>query len=67
MSTQRLENPVLRDVRTRLIEHPIYAALGDQASLRTFMEHHVFAVWDFMCIVKSLQRDLTCVEVGRCR
>lgn len=43
--------------------HPIYGELKDSADLAVFMQHHAFAVWDFMNLVKALQRSLTCVSV----
>jgi Protein of unknown function (DUF3050) len=58
----RLEEQIA-DARRAVIEHPLYAALDNAAAIQTFMEHHVFAVWDFMSLLKSLQRNLTCVEL----
>ena len=59
---ERLEKAV-DEARTRVVTHPMYASLTDHPAIVTFMEHHVFAVWDFMSLLKSLQRNLTCVEV----
>lgn len=49
--------------RRALLDHGIYSSVRSLADLRTFQENHVFAVWDFMCLLKQLQRDLTCVTV----
>lgn len=45
--------------RESVVEHPLYSRVVDESSARTFMRHHVFAVWDFMSLLKRLQRDLT--------
>jgi hypothetical protein len=50
-------------LRRALVEHPLYASLRSPACLKTFMAHHVFAVWDFMSLLKALQGACTCVTV----
>jgi hypothetical protein len=53
----------LLSLHRRLVEHPLYAALRGPDDVLTFMRGHVFCVWDFMSLLKGLQRRLSCVEV----
>src|SRR5262249_18147802 len=46
-----------------LMAHPIYARVRGANDARFFMAHHVFAVYDFMSLLKALQTRLTCVSV----
>jgi hypothetical protein len=48
--------------RKKLLAHPVYSQVTGSESLRAFMASHVFAVWDFMTLLKTLQRGLTCVD-----
>ncbi len=52
---------VVDPLRQAVLVHPIYQSLRDRRALQLFMEHHVWAVWDFMSVLTRLQRDLTCV------
>lgn len=53
----------IEPLRQQLIQHPVYHSIKSLTELKIFMEHHVYAVWDFMSLLKSLQRELTCVDV----
>ena len=49
--------------RRRVVEHPMYRSISTLEHVRTFQQAHVFAVWDFMSLLKTLQRELTSVNV----
>lgn len=51
------------DLRQHLVGHRLYALVDRPERLRWFMEHHVFAVWDFQSLLKALQGRLTCTSL----
>jgi Protein of unknown function (DUF3050) len=52
-----------KPLQHKLTYHPVYQSLDTLESLKHFMRFHVFAVWDFMSLLKSLQRHISCVTV----
>lgn len=53
----------IEPLRQQIIHHKAYQVINDLEDLKVFMKYHVFAVWDFMSLLKSLQNNLTCTTV----
>lgn len=53
----------IEPLRQRLLDHRVYRNLAGPEDLCRFSEYHVYAVWDFMSLLKALQQRLTCIAV----
>ncbi|GGN05888.1 hypothetical protein GCM10010967_46360 [Dyadobacter beijingensis] len=53
----------IEPLRQQIIQHQVYSVIKDITDLQVFMKYHVYAVWDFMSLLKSLQNSLTCTSV----
>lgn len=62
VSVNELETQIQK-YQDQLANHSMYRKLVDLETLKVFMGHHIFAVWDFMSLLKGLQREITCVDV----
>ena len=53
-------NSSIRTQKELLLQHPLYDKVKTVDDLKHFLEGHVYAVWDFMSLLKALQSKLTC-------
>lgn len=53
-------NQTIQPQKELLLQHPLYEKVKTIDDLRQFLECHVYAVWDFMSLLKALQNKLTC-------
>ncbi|WP_443944784.1 DUF3050 domain-containing protein [Pedobacter sp. AW1-32] len=53
----------IEPLRQQIINHKVYTEIGAIEDLQIFMEYHIYAVWDFMSLLKALQINLTCTTL----
>jgi hypothetical protein len=53
----------IEPLRQQIINHKVYELINSIEDLTVFMNYHIYAVWDFMSLLKALQNNLTCTSV----
>lgn len=58
-----IDHPEIKALHNSVSNHSMYSKIKTLNELKIMMESHVFAVWDFMSLLKRLQREITCVQI----
>lgn len=53
-------NQNIQEYKNQLLTHSLYEKVKTIDDLNCFLENHIYAVWDFMSLLKALQNKLTC-------
>ena len=56
-------NSELKIYHKQLREHGLYSLLESRSAVISFMQLHIYSVWDFMNLLKLLQANLTCLTL----
>ena len=62
MDVEKIRDSI-KEPREKLLTHRLYTEIKSIEDLQIFTSNHIFAVWDFMSLLKALQNNLTCTKV----
>lgn len=57
--TIQIINQSIDNEKQQLLQHSLYEKVKTIDDLHCFLENHIYAVWDFMSLLKALQNKLT--------
>jgi len=60
--TIQIINQSIDHQKQQLLQHSLYEKVKTIDDLHCFLENHIYAVWDFMSLLKALQNKLTCTS-----